>query len=180
MSTDHVTFDNPGWGSPEPAPRGWGRRETAVAVGIAAVIAGLGGAAIYAATGQSSPAIGPPGHQAFGPTHGGAAGPGGPGGVVPAGPHGLPLHGQFVVAGDSGGYTTVLTQTGTVTESSASSVTVRSEDGFSQTYLLSPDQAASTPAVHDTVMVRAVAQGDTATSAGSSAPPTATEVIDPR
>jgi hypothetical protein len=38
MSTDHVTFDNPGWGSPEPAPRGWGRRETAVAVGIAAVI----------------------------------------------------------------------------------------------------------------------------------------------
>lgn len=167
-----MTLDSAVWGSSEPAPRSWGVRETAVAVGIAALIAGLGGAAIYAATGQSSPAIGAPGHQAFGPGgHGGAAGPGGPAGVVPAGPHGLPLHGQFVVAGDSGGFTTVLTQTGTVTLSSTTSLTVRSEDGFSQTYLLPPDQAASSPVVDDTVTVRAVLRGDTAT---------ATEVIDPR
>ncbi len=148
MSTDHVTFDNPVWGSPDPEPRRWGVRETAVAVGIAAVIAGLGGAAIYAATGESSPAVGPPGQHAFGP--GGSA-----------------LHGQFVVSDDSGGYTTVLTQTGTVTAASPTSVTVRSADGFSQTYLTS----ASSFAVNDTVMVRAVKKGDTAT---------ATEIVDPQ
>jgi hypothetical protein len=34
----------------EPSPRRWGLRETAAAVGVAAVIAAFGGAAIYAAT----------------------------------------------------------------------------------------------------------------------------------
>ncbi|MCV7151807.1 hypothetical protein [Mycolicibacterium pyrenivorans] len=48
---------------------------------IAAVIACLGGAAIYAATDQPTPAIGPPGHHAFDPASGaGPAGPGHPGG----------------------------------------------------------------------------------------------------
>jgi len=164
MSTDHLTFDNPVWGSPDRAPHRWGLRETAVAVGIAAVIAGLGGAAIYAATGESSPAIGPPGQHAFGP--GGPGGAPGPGQHA-FGPGGLALHGQFVVSDDSGGYTTVLTQTGTVTAASPTSVTVRSADGFAQTYLTS----ASSFAVNDTVMVRAVKTGDTAT---------ATEIIDPQ
>ena len=145
MSTDHVTFDNPVWGSPDPAPRRWGVRETAVAVGIAAVIAGLGGAAIYAATGGSSPAVGLPGQHAFGRAArqgpGGAAGPG-----DHHGSNGSALHGQFVVSDDFGGYTTVLTQTGTVTAASPTSVTVRSADGFSQTYLTS---ASSFAAVND-------------------------------
>ncbi|MDZ4233998.1 MAG: hypothetical protein U1C73_09605 [Dietzia sp.] len=49
----------------QPGPPRWGHRQTAAAVGIAAVIAGLGGAAIYAATSQSSPHVGPAAHQAF-------------------------------------------------------------------------------------------------------------------
>ncbi|MGZ8801108.1 MAG: hypothetical protein ACXWZL_00425 [Mycobacterium sp.] len=165
MSTDHVTFDNPVWGSPEPAPRRWGARETAAAVGIAAVIAGLGGAAIYAATGDSSPdAMGPAAHQAFPPPAGGGpASPGGPMGPFgQPGPGALPLHGQFVVSDGSGGYTTMLTQTGTITAVSSTSVTVRSEDGFSRTYLTSPNQGAPSLALDDAVTVRAVQEGDTA------------------
>ncbi|WP_163886481.1 hypothetical protein [Mycolicibacterium hippocampi] len=66
MSNDDVMFDDSVWGSPQPGPRRWSARETAVAVGIAAVIAGLGGAAIYAATSESAPALGPPDHPALG------------------------------------------------------------------------------------------------------------------
>jgi hypothetical protein len=51
------------------------------------------------------PGIGGPG--AMGPGQAGPPGPGG--GGVP------PLHGQFVVADGNGGYTTTLTQTGTIT-----------------------------------------------------------------
>ncbi|WP_255605451.1 hypothetical protein [Mycolicibacterium xanthum] len=165
MTTDHVTFDNPVWGSPDPAQRRWGARETAVAVGIAAVIAGLGGAAIYAATGQSSQVMGPPGHQGPGP---GAAGFGAPGAGPAAGPGAAPLHGQFVVADPAGGFTTMLTQTGTVTAASATTFTVRSDDGFSQTYQTS---GGSGVAVDGTVTVRGVQDGDTVT---------ATEALDPQ
>ena len=173
MSTEPVTFTNPVWGSPDPAPRRWGAREIAVAVGIAAVIAGLGGAAIYAATGESSPAIGRLGQHAFD----GSGPPGGPGpgamASTPAGPGfgsigtaELPLHGQYVVADDSGGYTTTLTQTGIVTTASPTSITVRSEDGFIQTYLTSEIQGRSSFAVNDTVSVRAIQDGDVAKATG--------------
>src|SRR3981081_2904206 len=67
------------------------------------------------------------------------------------------LHGEFVVPDGAGGYTTVLTQTGTVTAISPTSITVRSEDGFSQTYVI-PSTAgnASAPfAMDDRVVVRA-------------------------
>ncbi|WP_370330818.1 hypothetical protein [Mycolicibacterium hippocampi] len=67
MRNEDVTND-PVWGSPQPGPQRWSARETAVAVGVAAVIAGFGGAAIYAATGESAPAIRPPEHPAFGPS----------------------------------------------------------------------------------------------------------------
>jgi hypothetical protein len=73
MTTDQIVTDSPVWGSPEPAPRRWGLRETAAAVGVAAIIAGLGGAAIYAATETASHPAGPPQ----------PAGPGGPGGLRP-------------------------------------------------------------------------------------------------
>jgi hypothetical protein len=131
-------------------------RETAVAVGVAAVIAGLGGAAIYAATDGSSHSVGPahqrfggPGGQHFGPMGGPAAGP-------------MPLHGEFVVPDGSGGYATELTQMGTVTAISPTSVTVRSEDGFSQTYVLAPSAQAQ-PRVDDQVVVHATRTGQTAT-----------------
>ncbi|HEY9264197.1 MAG TPA: hypothetical protein VIQ11_06305 [Mycobacterium sp.] len=80
MSSEPVAFDNPVWGSPEPTGRRWGVRESVVAVAIAAVIACLGGAVIYAAT-EPSPAIGPPGHLGLDPANGaGPTGPGHPGG----------------------------------------------------------------------------------------------------
>jgi hypothetical protein len=61
---------------PQPSPRRWRLRETAAAVGVAAVIAAFGGAAIYAATEGSSHSFGAP-HHAVRP---GGGVPGGPGG----------------------------------------------------------------------------------------------------
>lgn len=164
-TTEQLAPRDPVWGAPDDSPRRWGWRETAVAVGVAAVIAGLGGAAIYAATegnshsmaGAHQPFGGPPGAQ-----HGQMGGPGGPmSGPGTLGP--APLHGEFVVADGTGGYTTELTQTGTVTAISAGSITVRSEDGFSQTYVV-PQAADGAPfAVDDQVTVRATRTGQTAT-----------------
>ncbi|MEW5808533.1 MAG: hypothetical protein AB1925_03690 [Actinomycetota bacterium] len=53
MTADQVGFDDGGWAlsEPQPEPRRWGAREIAAAVAIAAVIGGLGGAAIHAAQG---------------------------------------------------------------------------------------------------------------------------------
>lgn len=172
MSTDQVSFDDAVWGAPTPAPRRRGARETAVAVGIAAVIAGLGGAAIYAATGQSAHGAGPMGSHAFGPP-----GFGGPAGPPPAG-QGAPgetldpaLHGEFVVPADQGGFTTLMIQTGTVTAVSPGSVTVRSADGFTQQYEI--DAALRAPAVDEQVTIRAVRDG---TGGGVRI----TQLVDPR
>jgi hypothetical protein len=140
---------------------GWRWRETAGAVAIAAVIAALGGAAIYAATEGNSHTFGPP-HQAFGPRGGQHGAVGGP---SPASVGATSLHGEFVVPDGAGGYTTVLTQTGAVTAISPTSITVRSEDGYSQAYVI-PDAAgnANVPfAVDDHVVVRATRSGQTAT-----------------
>src|SRR5581483_10960889 len=77
-----------------------------------------------------------PGHgRRFG--HGGRFG----GGLFGFGGHGFGfgkfggLHGEFTVKKpDGSGYETVATQTGEVTAVSPSSITVKSEDGFSRTY----------------------------------------------
>ena len=75
----------------------------------------------------------------------------------------MPLHGEFVVPDGSGDYTTEMTQTGGVTAISPTSITVRSEDGFSQTYVI--PQTAQTPfAVDDQVIVHATRTGQTATA----------------
>ena len=125
---------------------------------MAAVIAGLGGAAIYAATDSASHPAGPRT----------ALGQGGPPGI---GMHGrsadsvgaMSLHGEFVVADGVGGYTTVLSQSGTVTAVSPTSVTVRSDDGYSQTYVI-PQPTGPSPAIDDRVSVRATRTGQTATA----------------
>jgi hypothetical protein len=178
--------DEPVWGAPPPA-KGWSSRQTWAAVGIAAVIAAFGGAAIYAATdggnerGPGMHGFGPPGD---GP-HFGAAGPGGPGafgrggpggpdgpaGPGPGGPGGPgrggmsgiagmgpapALHGEFVVADRNGGYTTELVQTGVLTAVSDTSITAKSADGFTQTYVITPGSRGANVqvAVDDTVTVR--------------------------
>jgi len=173
MTTDQIGTEHRGdaqvWGLPQPSPRRWGMRETAAAIAVAAVIAALGGAAIYAATeGNSHPFGGS--HQPFGPG-GMQQGPRGPGaqrgaigGPGPDAAGETSLHGEFVVP-DGGGYSTVLTQTGTVTAISPTSITVRSDDGYNQTYVI-PPTAGNTGApfaVNDQVVVRATRNGQTAT-----------------
>ncbi|MDF2824973.1 MAG: hypothetical protein K0R68_2381 [Mycobacterium sp.] len=126
------------WGAPQTEPAHWSLRKTLAAVGIAAVLAGVGAAVIYAAAGttqQGGPGLGGPG---FG-------GPGGPPGSGPGGFGGgqssitNSLHGEFVVADGRGGYATELTQTGVVTDISNTTVTARSDDGFTQTYTITPE-----------------------------------------
>ena len=60
--------------------------------------------------------------------------PGGSGfGFGFGGPFGA-VHGQFVVPKSGGGYQTIDTQRGSVTAVSATSITIKSADGFSKTY----------------------------------------------
>jgi hypothetical protein len=168
MTTDQIDTERQVWGAPQAAPRGWGWRETAAAVAVAAVIAALGGAAVYAATAGNSHSFGAP-RQAFGPGGGMPGGPGGQHGAIggpgPAALGATSLHGEFVEPDGAGHYTTVLTQTGTVAAISPTSITVRSEDGYSQTYVI-PSTAGSAGApfaVDDQVVVRATRNGQTAT-----------------
>ena len=130
MTTEQIAAEHQVWGAPQPSPRRWGLRETAAAVGVAAVIAALGGAAIYAATESNSHSFGGP-HQAFGPGGGMQGGPGRQhgqhgaiGGPGPADVGATSLHGEFVVPDGADGYTTQLTQTGTVTAISPTSIKV--------------------------------------------------------
>lgn len=172
MSTDQLPTEHQVWGEPQPSPPRWGLRETAAAVAVAAVIAALGGAAIYAATETNSHAFGAP-HQPFGPAGGGMPGGqrgaiGGPGPAAMAPPS---LHGEFVVSSGAGGYATELTQTGTVTAISATSITVRSEDGYSQTYVIPAGSAGAPFAVDDQVVVHATRDGQTATVTNIGYPP---------
>ena len=173
MTTDQITTHQV-WGAPEPTPPRWGWRETAAAVAVAAVIAALGGAAVYAATAGNSHSFGGP-HQAFGPgggMPGGGGIPDGPGsqrgaigGPGPAAVDATSLHGEFVEPDGAGRYTTVLTQTGTVSAISPTSITVRSEDGYTQTYVIpsTAGNAGAPFAVDDQVVVRATRNGQTAT-----------------
>lgn len=125
-------------------------RPTIAAVGIAAAIAGLGGAAVYAATDTQGPS-----HHAGPPP--GMAGPG-----IDGQSHDRPdpatVHSEAVVADQDGGYTTTLTQNGTITELTAASVRVRSNDGFVQSYAL-PASADTPFGVDDRVLVRATRTG---------------------
>src|SRR6478736_3109024 len=117
----------PVWGAPAEHPKTWSTRTTVAAIGIAAALAAVGGVVVYAATDGSGD-----GH-AGGPPGWGAGGPGGPGGFQRS------LHGENVVSDGHGGFSTELTQTGDVTAASDTSLTVRSQDGYSQTYVLDAD-----------------------------------------
>ena len=128
---------------------------------MAAVIGGLGGAAIYAATEGSA-------HTMGGGTHG-------VGGRCTAPPPHPAAHRRrrpsrarracYTASTSSptanGGYTTKLTQTGTVDEVTLSSVVVRSDDGYTQIYAF-PSNAGIDPnsvAANDTVTVDATRTG---------------------
>ncbi|MFM1966422.1 MAG: hypothetical protein RL134_2147 [Actinomycetota bacterium] len=101
-------------------------------------------------------------------------GPGGhgPGGHGPGarGPEGHMLHSEGVVEQADGTYITVRMQEGEVTAVSATSLTVKSADGYTSTYVINSDtelerdRAEDAPKVGDTVHVRATVTGSTATA----------------
>ena len=55
------------------------------------------------------------------------------------------MHGEFVVADGSGGFATMVSQTGRITAISRASVTARSDDGYTQTYVITPRTPAASP-----------------------------------
>lgn len=141
------------WGAPAEHPKTWSTRTTVAAVGIAVALAAVGGGVVYAATSGSQ-----------GQGHGGGpSGWGGPGGF---GGFQRTLHGQNVVSNGEGGFSTELTQTGSVTAVSETSVTVRSQDGFSQLYVVTADTRKPKEPVEngESVSVRATQQGGVATA----------------
>ena len=146
-------------------------RKNLVAAGAAVgmTLAGLGVAAAQtdgATTTPPSDSTTAPAERLAGPggRHGGP-GKGGPGGK------GMGIHGEFVAPAPSGGYQTIATQKGTVTDVSATSLKVKSEDGFERTYVVNDDtmvgagnNGIADVAVGDDVHVTAVVTGDTATA----------------
>jgi hypothetical protein len=80
------------------------------------------------------------------------------------------LHGEFVTAKDGGGYETIATQKGEVTAVSATSITVKSADGYSRTYTVNADTKVNNSGkiaditTGETVRIRAVVSGETATA----------------
>ena len=80
------------------------------------------------------------------------------------------IHGEFVARNPEGGYRTIATQRGEVTESSPSALTVKSEDGFTRTYVVNGetrvnrDGSMSDITVGEHVHVRGIVSGDTTTA----------------
>jgi hypothetical protein len=131
----------------------WGVRGTLAAVGVATLIAGFGGAAIYAATGSDERVMGMHGPPQ-GPRPDGAGAAHDSGASAAADPAAA-LHGEFVVSDGKGGYATMLSQTGTVTAVDTTSVTARSADGYVQTYVIPSAATAADFAIDDQVIIRA-------------------------
>ena len=158
MNAEQRPADGPH--TPPPAHPTWSPRTTLAAVGIAVALAVGGAAAVYAAAAGSSavgqgPAGPPPGWE--GP-HGPGPGPG-----IAAGT----LHSHSVASDGKGGFTTEPTQTGAVIASTDDTLTVRSDDGYTQTYTLSAQTRKAGPSLRpgQQVSVRATSANGAATAA---------------
>lgn len=149
-------------GTPARAGKGnWTAKKGALVGGIAVVVAAAAGAGAYAAGNGTAAANGAQGMGAAGQlgpgSQGGMTGPGGQSGVdgggmaggmgMDGGPGGLGMgsaglnaavHSEYVVL-EGSSYVTMAGQTGTVTGISGTSLTVKSEDGFSRTYTVGSD-----------------------------------------
>lgn len=156
--------------------RGLGRR--AVVVTVLAVGVAAGGGAIAAAAGghgggTPSGAGGPAGGYGMAGPEGGGM-PGAPGGRPgPGGPLTRSIHGTFVVPSTSNGTTTYVTdvqQTGTVTAVSSTSISLRSADGYTATYVIGSSTKKDS----------SVANGSTATVVATGDPATALVIHGPR
>ena len=129
---------------------------TGIAIAAVAIGAlGLGGVAYAATTNSSTPSpstSGKPGYNAPAqPGNGYAPRPGMPGGMMGGDRGGMgmrgglgfglggAIHGTAVVPKQGGGYQTVDAQRGTVTAVSSTSITVKSDDGYAATYVVTAD-----------------------------------------
>jgi hypothetical protein len=81
---------------------------------------------------------------------------------------GMGIHGEFVVPAPGGGYQTMASQHGEVTDVSPTSITVKSEDGYTKTYAVDDgtvveagDNGIGDVKVGDQVGVLGVVTGDT-------------------
>lgn len=160
MTTEPTTTPQapPAWGDPQPPAPKWSGKKTAIAVAVAVVIAAVGGVAIYAGTSSSDTA-----QQGFG---GGGRMGGFNRGQMAVGTSLMrdALHGDFTVS-ENGSYVSERMQTGEVTAVSATSITVKSADGYPQTYTIdSSTQKANNPANGSNVTVLAKVSSDTATA----------------
>jgi hypothetical protein len=79
------------------------------------------------------------------------------------------IHGEFTTKAPDGGFRTQATQLGEVTTVSPSSITVKSEDGFSRTYAVNEDtlvnagrDGVGSVKTGDQVQISALVEGDTA------------------
>ncbi|WP_181773292.1 hypothetical protein [Amycolatopsis pittospori] len=138
------------WGAPAPEKTARGGKRKAVTAGAAAAVLAVGGGAAIWAAGSSADA------DTASAAPGGGAGTGG----APGSPA---LHGEYVVSDGKGGYTTRLTQTGKVTEMSATSLTAVSDDGYSKVYTIDPS-VVNGVTTGETVTVVATTSGTTATA----------------
>lgn len=166
--------------NPSPRPRSRGMK-VSIAVGVATGLAvgatALAGAvtapdptaatdppaAINAQTQPPDPDRGP------GPGPAGRRGPGGTGMHKRGHGMGMGIHGEFVVPAPGGGYQTMVSQNGEVIDVSATSIKVKSEDGFEKTYVVNDDtivhagdNGIADVKAGDKVHVLAVVTGDTA------------------
>ena len=142
--------DRPGW-NPPPAqdapmlsapetvasPTAPGARRSRLGTGVAVAAIAIGAVGIagtaYAANASNSPSPSSP-SGSYGNGDGGRGHGMGPGMGM-----GMGIHGSFVTPKQGGGYQTVDMQRGTVTAVSKDSITVKSEDGFSATYVVTAD-----------------------------------------
>ncbi|KZB85239.1 hypothetical protein [Amycolatopsis regifaucium] len=159
--TEPATGETAAWGAPVPPrtpKKTWSGRKTAVAAGVAVVLAAGGGAAIWAGTVANGA------ERAQGGMMGGPGGGRvmiGPGGGMPRDT----LHGDFVVPDGKGGYHTERVQTGEITEISATSVSLTSKDGYKQVYTIDAStRKTGDPKTGETVTVTAKVSGQTATA----------------
>lgn len=142
--------ENPTWGeepapgqSPAPDGNGWSGRKTLAAVAVAVGIAAAGGGVIWAAGGTDAAQLGGP--RGYGM-------PGGPGFRLMGPAFGDAPHGEF--------------QVGEVTEVSDSSISVRSTDGYTKTYVIDSETVIGSQDVgpmQDGGGKQDIAEGDTVT-----------------
>jgi len=116
-------------------------RKAVLAGAVTLALTGTGAALAWSATGAPTPTPSPSQSSQSAPGNSGnAPGHNKPGKAQRA----QPLHGEGVVKNPDGTFQTKLEQRGTVESVSDSAITVKSEDGFSQTYAVNGDTKITT------------------------------------